>query len=120
MVSASIMVFKLCIWSLNFLTNDSGNAKSCAPLSIKAKYGFPSTLTKVSFAGPIIPAIGSGLWYSLRILAIFVVSFGNSDSGDEASPSHSWLGREAPLLSLPECSLNERGRASWDVHIPYI
>ena len=103
-----------------FLTNDSGNAESCAPLSIKAKYGFSSILTKVSFAGPINLAIGSGLWYSLRILAIFVVNFGNSDSGDEASLFRSWLGREAPLLSLPKCSLNRRDRASWDVPIPYI
>ena len=63
MASALIIVFKLWIWSFNFLTNDSGNAESCAPLSLKAKYGFPSILTKVSFAGPINLAIGSGLWY---------------------------------------------------------
>ena len=67
MASALIIVFKLGIWSFYFLTNDSGNAESCAPLSIKAKYGSPSILTKVSFAGPINLAIGSGLWYSLRI-----------------------------------------------------
>ena len=120
MASTLIIVFKL--WTLSFssLTNDSGNAESCAPLSIKAKYGFPSILTKVSFAGPINLAIRSGLWYSLRILATFEVSFGDSDSGGEASLSHSWLGREVPLLSLPECSLNGRDRASWDVPIPCI
>ena len=120
MASTLIIVFKLWIWSFNFLTNDSGNAESCAPLYIKAKYGFPSILTKVSFTGPINLAIGSGLWYSLRILATFEVSFENPDSGDEASLSHSWLGREAPLLSLPECSLNRRDRASWGVPIPCI
>ena len=107
-------------WSFNFLTNDSGNAESWAPPSIKAKYGFPSILTKVSFVGPINLAIGSGLWYCLRILAIFVVIFWNPDSGNEASLSRSWLGRDAPLLSLLDCSLNGRGRASWDVPIPYI
>ena len=61
MASASIIVFKLWIWSFNFLTNDSGNAESCAQLSINAKYGFPLILTKVLFAGPINLAIGSGL-----------------------------------------------------------